>query len=490
MQNPNWENSSCSISVNQSTCNQGSVPIFAVNATLPAHVQATIRWVSKYNLRLVMKTTGHDYLGRSTAAGSLLLWLHHMKDRQLIETFSSCTGETHSKAIRIGAGLQWAEVYQWLAPYNLIAVGGASGTVGATGGFLQGGGHGPLTRLYGLAADQILEFDVILADGRRERANECQNADLFWALRGGGGGTFAAVLSVVLRTYPSPSVVFNFQQIHTSNESEYAAMIHRFARFLSKLDDDGWSGYFYISGQDLTTALFVPNGNLTSALATIRQWSDVTITEASLLSFASFYDLFHLIFEPTNPTGGNVFLGSRLIPRTIVRNEPSRLAETFLRLKGELGSVLIGHLVTGGRVSQTIPNNSVNAAWRTALLHMVYAQSWPDGTTQEDQTLLARHVTSQVDLLQTIAGGEQSGAYMNEADSNEVHWQEKFFGSQEHYQRLKTIKQRVDPQGLFVCRRCVGSEDWSEDLNCRRTSTANAMHRTLIVFFFLSLLTE
>ena len=73
MQNYNWENSSCSVFVANSSCNQGSVPILGVNATLPEHVQATIQFASKYNLRLVIKTTGHDYLGRSTANGSFLL---------------------------------------------------------------------------------------------------------------------------------------------------------------------------------------------------------------------------------------------------------------------------------------------------------------------------------------------------------------------------------------------------------------------------------
>lgn len=72
MQNHNWENSSCSVVYNSSTCNQGSVPVLTINATLPEHVQATLQLVNTYNLRLVVKTSGHDYLGRSTAFGSLL----------------------------------------------------------------------------------------------------------------------------------------------------------------------------------------------------------------------------------------------------------------------------------------------------------------------------------------------------------------------------------------------------------------------------------
>ncbi|CAF5000519.1 unnamed protein product, partial [Rotaria sp. Silwood1] len=114
MQFHNWENSLCSIFVNSSTCNQGSVPVLAVDAILPEHVQATVRFAVMNNLRLVIKSTGHDLLGRSTAAGSLLLWLHHMKNMTLIEQYSSCDLTNVSNAIRIEAGVQWGEVYRLL----------------------------------------------------------------------------------------------------------------------------------------------------------------------------------------------------------------------------------------------------------------------------------------------------------------------------------------------------------------------------------------
>ena len=77
----------------------------------------------------------------------------------------------------------------------------------AVGGYLQGGGHSPLSRWKGLAADQVLEYDVVTADGQRQTVNACQNSDLFWALSGGGGGTYAIVLSAVIRTFPTPYIV-------------------------------------------------------------------------------------------------------------------------------------------------------------------------------------------------------------------------------------------------------------------------------------------
>ncbi|CAF3982187.1 unnamed protein product [Rotaria sp. Silwood1] len=492
MQNHNWEKSSCSISSPNISCSQGSVPVLAVNATLSEHVQATVRMATVNNLRLVIKTTGHDYLGRSTAAGSLLLWLHFMTNMTLIPDFSSCTGENVLNAIRLDAGVQWGQVYTWLAQYNLTAIGGASGTVSATGGFLQGGGHGPLTRWKGLAVDQVLEFDVVTADGRRQTVNTCQNSNLFWTLRGGGGGTFAIVLSAVLRTFPSPSVLSSFNILTIANETRYNSFVHNFIHFLPTLADNGWAGSFYMADTSLVIIFLLPNGDLNVANATWNQLmknnTDLNFMQPFILTFSSFNDFFLNVLAPFNPTGDNVLLGSRLIPETIVRNQPEQLAETFLRIKGKAGTSLIGHLVAGGQVSNMSNNNSVNSAWRTALLHMIYSQSWPDGTSDEEQQKLAAHVTSQVDILQTVSGGSQSGAYMNEANPNELNWQQKFFGTQQIYDRLKSIKQAVDPHGLFVCKNCVGSEDWSLDLNCPKMSSANKVSTTILLFVIMQFL--
>jgi hypothetical protein len=71
-----------------------------------------------------------------------------------------------------------------------------------------------------------------------------------------------------------------------------------------------------------------------------------------------------------------------------------------------------------------------------------------------------------------VAGGSQSSCYFNEADPNEPNWQQKFFGTQDIYDRLKSIKKSVDPNGLFICKNCVGSDDWSADLNCPKRSSA------------------
>jgi FAD/FMN-containing dehydrogenase len=88
---------------------------------------------------------------------------------------------------------------------GVVVVGGAALTVGAAGGYSLSGGHGALSPMYGLAVDNILEVDVVIADGTLLTANECTNTDLFWALRGGGGGTFGVVTRMVHKAHDSPS---------------------------------------------------------------------------------------------------------------------------------------------------------------------------------------------------------------------------------------------------------------------------------------------
>jgi hypothetical protein len=476
MQNHNWENSSCSIHTNSTKCNQGSVPVIAVNATLPEHVQATVNFAATNNLRLVIKSTGHDYFGRSGAFGSLLLWLHYMKNMTLIEQYSSCGLANVSNAARIGAGVQWSEAYRWLNEFNLTAVGGAAGTVSAIGGYLQGGGHSPLSRLKGLAADQVLEYDVITANGERQTVSPCQNGDLFWALSGGGGGSYAIVLSAVLRTFPTPYIVAVTYGINVPNDARYSRFIGSFIRWLPTLADAGWSGYFNIADMRLSGVFHIPNGDLAAINATLIQFaannSDLDFSDTNLFVVPSFYYYFAVVLEPNNPTGYNVLLSSRLIPESIVRNGPDKVAEVFVQAKGQTstGSSLLGHLVAGGQVSNTSnSNNSVNPGWRTALLHMVYAQGWLDTTSKADQKYLAQEVTRRGQILNTLAIGSLSSCYLNEADPNEMNWQQKFFGTMAIYNKLKSIKQNVDPDRLFVCKNCVGSDDWTPDLNCPKT---------------------
>ena len=134
------------------------------------------------------RNTGHDFLGKSTGGGALSVWLHYLKDFQYLPYVRN--GNYTGKAVRVGAGLQGYDLFRLMESKNITLVTADGSTVGAYGGYMQGGGYSAISSLYGLAADQVLSMEVVTADGRFVIADRYTNRDLFWAMRGGGGGWF------------------------------------------------------------------------------------------------------------------------------------------------------------------------------------------------------------------------------------------------------------------------------------------------------------
>lgn len=145
----------------------------------------TIRTARKHNIRLIVKSSGHDYIGRSSAPNSLSIWVHHLKGIKAHKSFQPkcCDAKIDGPAVTVGGGEQMWDIYTYLDAINQTAVGGGGKTV-SVGGYLSGGGHSLLSARYGLAADQVLEVEVVTPQGEIVTANECKNKDLFWALRG------------------------------------------------------------------------------------------------------------------------------------------------------------------------------------------------------------------------------------------------------------------------------------------------------------------
>lgn len=126
-----------------------------------------MKFAQAHDLRLVVKNSGHDFLGRSSAPGSLQILTQGMKGIQLVDDFvpkgaasaRGNGGEGH--AVTIAAGVNLAELYAAVTRYNRTVIAGASHTVGAAGGYINGGGHSPFSTWKGLASDNALEFEVV-----------------------------------------------------------------------------------------------------------------------------------------------------------------------------------------------------------------------------------------------------------------------------------------------------------------------------------------
>ncbi|KAH7426686.1 hypothetical protein KP509_10G012600 [Ceratopteris richardii] len=459
-------------------CYQGAVPSYAVRATSVEDVQAAIRFANAYNLRLTIKSTGHDFLGRSTAPLSLNIWLHDLKGLEFHDSFrpEGCSAKVDtSTAVTAEAGVQWYDVYEEADLKNLTVVGGMSGSVSAAGGFLQGGGHSPLSPLHGLAADNVMELKVVTADGNMKVGNPCENTDLFWALRGGGGGTFGVVISATVRTYPALRSPVGVQLLaKATTNSSFQSLLSRFVELQASLSDAGsWAGYSYFGFNYITASYLLPyvssgmdpNKTAESAFEPLKSFIDADAGELSLdlriHTFHSFREWRNYQYNCdqgnkrtcTDITGFYVALASRLLPKGLLKTDADAVAKAFMEILGDGVDQIIGHLVAGGAVSRNKgSDNAVNPAWRKALWHVVLASTWTSeeacASTEAKKRFL---VTKANALLRSLTPG--SGCYLNEADYNEPDWQFSFFGT--NYDRLQAIKQQVDPNGLFHCRNCV-----------------------------------
>ena len=167
-----------------------------------------------------------------------------------------------------------------MAKHNAILVTASNPDVGLVG-WLTGGGHGPLSSTYGMGADNLLEATVVTASGDILVTNPCLHSDLFFAIRGGGGGTYGVVTEVVVKTYPDPETTKIFFQLSTTSSNitkEYWDLIGFIHADMQRLKENGLSGYYFVVGPPiypvyaflgLFTIYNKPNGTMEELFAPI-----------------------------------------------------------------------------------------------------------------------------------------------------------------------------------------------------------------------------
>jgi hypothetical protein len=420
-----------------------------------------------------MLTGLFSYLGRSSGAGSLAFWTHNLKTIQ----FSNYTSKAYQgPAARLGAGVQAFEAYTAASLHGLHVVGGNCPTVGLAGGYSQGAGHSPLSGEYGLGADQVLEWEVVTPNGHYLVATPEHHQDLYWALSGGGGGTYGVVLSMTVKAYPDKLV--GGAQLFFSSEGLNETFWELIGHWIDTADG--------LAQQKISIASF-----FTEKRFGIQAMSKVGASEAEMLNYLRPFtdELVHkgVKFNFTTsslkylnhvdhylgplPFGiyaANLYVGGRLIPRSVVQNDKPRLLDAFRQI-AEAGfevDVLIQN-VSHSAVGNDPSSNAVNPAWRNALMHIVVANYWDYSvSTTENQLGVSRITEELMPKLYDITPG--SGSYINEADWQSANWKWDFFGS--NFNRLKAIKKKYDEAGLLYAWKTVGSEDWeitSEKRLCR-----------------------
>ncbi|KAI5918550.1 FAD binding domain-containing protein [Camillea tinctor] len=452
-----------------SNCTVGGYPSYAVNVSNVAQIQLAVNLARNLNLRLVIKNTGHDFSAKSTGMGALSIWTHHLKDIQFFKYYKedSYTGP----ALKVGAGVQAFELYGAAKNYGVTVVGGEGRTVGVMGGYILGGGHSPLSSIYGMGADQVLSMEVVTSDGRFVTASATCNPDLFWALRGGGGSTFGVVTSVVVKAHPKIRVTTLNYALTTGNTTSadqfWAALRAFFDGFINytaagnyeyfRIQNLGGGQYYSDMGPWFAPGM--SQHELESLVAPLFERFKALGVEVNPVfqEYNDFYDAWYASF-PVEPWGSNaVRQASRLFPRTNWQ-DTTKLDATFDAIKGvveEGGYVIAFNIAAAPKGGY--PDNSVNPAWRNTVMHAIMATLWDPASSVSDMKAASDKLT--FDWMQRwrdVSPG--AGSYLSEADYIEPNFTQAFFGS--NYQKLYHLKQRFDPLGVFYAHTGVGSEDW------------------------------
>jgi len=165
-------------------------PALIARCTNTADVRAALGAARAHELDVAVRCGGHSFSGLSTCDDGIVIDLGGLKSIRV---------DPHAMTVRAGGGVLWGELDAATQAHGLHTPGGRVTTTGI-GGFTTGGGYGWTSCKYGLACDNLLSVEVVLADGRVVRANEHENADLFWGLRG-GGGNFGVVTEFEFRLH-------------------------------------------------------------------------------------------------------------------------------------------------------------------------------------------------------------------------------------------------------------------------------------------------
>jgi len=484
--------------------------VFAVAAKDTNHVAAAVNFARENDLRLVVKGGGHSYQGTSNAADSLLVWTRHIDEVSMHEAFvpRGCEGkQAAQRAVTCGSGAIWMQAYDEVTTKAGAYVQGGGCTTVGVAGLVQSGGFGSFSKHYGTCAAGLLEAEVVTADGKIRIANACTNPDLFWALKGGGGGTFGIVTKVTLRVRELPEygggAIF---RVKASSDDGFRRLLRYFVGFYREnLFNDHWGEQAHIGSDNVLGLSMVSLGLSTEEAKKVwqpfldwikrspgvytvepgmilgsmpaRHWWDVEWRKAQ------HHEVFHSDPRPGASENNVWWTGdagqvawtiygfeSLWLPASLLGDDSQEQLANRL-FAGSRHQMIELHFNKGlagapREAIETSRDTATNPVVLNAFALAIVADGeggYPGVRGHEPNVEAAQKSRERIQAcmneLRILT--PNGGSYVSESDFFEKDWQHSYWGS--NYPRLASVKKKYDPAGLFFVHNGVGSEEWSAD---------------------------
>ncbi len=406
-----------------------------------ADVQQTVRWARKHRVRIVPRSGGHSYGGYSSTSG-------------VIVDVSSLNGvalDARGRAV-VGAGARLIDVYDGLWQHRRTVPAGSCPTVGIAG-LALGGGVGLASRKYGLTCDNLLEATVVLANGTAVLANSRQHSDLYWALRGGGGGNFGIITRLVFRTHPVGQVATYALEWPWSD----AAKVVRAWQKLAPHAPDGLFSVLNLNAAAGGRARITSAGQFFGSADRLRELlrplanagtrTRFTVTSRSYLDAQEMWAgcsgaIAECHLPPQGHLGRSTFKGKSSFANKplSVQGINAMIRQIEARITTGSGSGIILLDSYGGAINR-VKKDATAFVHRDALFSMQYLAYWDAAAAAEPNLRWLRN------FYAAMSPHVSPFAYQNYIDPDLGNWGRAYYGT--NLDRLIAVKRRYDPQNVF-----------------------------------------
>jgi FAD/FMN-containing dehydrogenase len=400
-----------------------------------ADVVSTIGFARDHGLTLAVRGGGHNGAGLAICDDGVVLDLSGMRGVRVDPALGT---------VRVEGGCTWADVDHATHPFGLAVPSGIISTTGV-GGLTVGGGHGYLTRKYGLTIDNLLEADVVLADGRLVTASHEQNTDLFWAIRG-GGGNFGVVTSFVFQAHPVHTV-YGGPIIWPVDRAE--ELMRWYRDFISQAPEElsGWFGFHRVpTGSPLPESLHGAHGCVMTWCYTgpleqaeqvfepIRKIAPPVLDMAGPVPYPALQSMFDELYYPP----GLQWYWKASFVRELTDDAIAVHRDYGSNLPSELSTM---HLYPIDGAVHRIDENATAFGYRDVAFSQVIVGVDADPANADSVTDWAKRYWS------AVRPHASAGGYVNfMMDEGEDRVRATYRGN---YDRLVEIKSAYDPDNLF-----------------------------------------